>query len=154
VDAQAVLGSLTDSGLPDRYVIHDAQHPSLAGYVALSQVALDQLCDHRAFGWPKGSTAPLIDAGEVARRAGMNEKRWAEVCSRVATFFKVLASARYDPRSRIEFAEQWRRAENAVLAGAPPETAPVSGLGVAPDSVRRLDRVRFRAPATGDEAAN
>jgi hypothetical protein len=154
VDGQQVLGSLTSSGLPDRYVIHDAQHPSLAGYIALAQVALDQLHDRCAFGWPKDAAAPLIDAGETASRAGLNTPRWGEVCSRVATFYKVLASTRYDPRSRLELAEDWRRAEQALRAGAPPETVPVSGLGVHPSGVRELDRQRFRAAAPRHVTAN
>jgi hypothetical protein len=154
IDSQSILGSLSPSGLPDRYVIHDGQHPSLAGYVALSQVVLDRLAAKGAFGWPRDKPPPLIDAEECASRAGMTPSRWGKVCNRVAFFFELLANTRFDPESRLQFMEQWRRAESAVRAGAPPETARISGLGVHPDGVRALDRERFRSTSPQPVAAN
>jgi tetratricopeptide (TPR) repeat protein len=147
VDGQAVLGSLSQSGLPDGHVLHDVQHPSLASYVALSQVALDQLAARRAFDWPKGVPAPLIDPDACAERAGMNAERWGQVCARAAHFFEMLAYTRYDPSDRLRLMYQWRRAESVVESGANPAKAMMPGLGTHPPGVSALDRDRFRSRA-------
>jgi hypothetical protein len=144
VDGQLILSGMSPTGILDGRLFHDGQHPTLTSYVALAQVALDQLKERKAFGWPTETPAPLIDPDVCAQRAGLNSERWAAVCDRTAHFFKLLAYSRYDPTERLELTARWEKATEAVRTGTPPQDLGMPGLGTHPEGVRPLDRDRYR----------
>jgi hypothetical protein len=129
VDGPRIFRRLSAEGAPDDRLFHDAHHPVLRGYLALAQELLDQLHARRAFGWPEGVAAPVIDPAECARHFGMDAPKWAEVCAASASFYDRTAYIRYDPSERLEKARRYGEAGRRIAAGSPPAEAGVPGLG-------------------------
>lgn len=130
VDGSRVFRQLSSGGTPDDRLFHDAHHPVLRGYIALAQELLVQLQARRAFGWPEGVAAPVIDPAECARHFSMDDPKWAEVCAASAWFYERTAYIRYDPSERLEKARRYREAGRRIAGGSPPDEAGVPGLGL------------------------
>jgi hypothetical protein len=145
VDGPAVLSGMSDTGIIDNRLIHDAQHPTLVGYSALAQVALDLLEARKEFGWPAGVPSPEVDPAFCAGKAGLDAERWGLVCKRTSRFFDLLAPLRYDPEERLRLRDRWIAARTAVETGADPDQVGMPGLGTQTNGLRPLDRNRFRA---------
>ncbi|MBX6313197.1 MAG: hypothetical protein IRY99_09825 [Isosphaeraceae bacterium] len=142
VDGPAVLQALSPHGIVDDHLLHDGQHPTLRGYLALAQDLLNQLAARRAFGWPAGRPAPTIDPDECAAHFGLDRGVWADVCERSALFYDATALIRYDPSERSAKARRYRGAAARIAAGELPELAGVPGLGVHPAGLRELEAGR------------
>jgi hypothetical protein len=132
VDGPRVLEAASWHGILDDRLFHDAQHPNLRGYVALAQDVLNQLRARRAFGWHQLTEAPQVDVGACARHFRLDASRWAEVCRRVAAFYRLTAYIRYDPKFRNQRALDYLRAEEAIAAGRPIDEAGIPGWGMLP----------------------
>ena len=133
VDSARVLQPLAPHGFLDDHLYHDAQHPTLLGYIALAQDLLNQLSKRRGLGWPEGVKAPVIDPEACARHFQLDDKRWAEVCRRSAWFYEVTAFIRHDPTERQERDEAYKRAQKLIAEGQPPTRVGITGLGVHPE---------------------
>jgi tetratricopeptide (TPR) repeat protein len=132
VDGPKVLEAVSEHGILDDRLFHDAQHPNLRGYAALAQDLLDQLHARRAFGWREGTIPPSIDVEDCARHFALDANRWAEICRREAGFYDVTAYIRYDPTFRLTRAADYRRAREAILSGRDPAEAGIPAWGKTP----------------------
>lgn len=128
VDAPAVLRTLVPDGVLDDRLFHDAHHPNLRAYVALAQDVLDRLARRRAFGWPEGRPAPVIDPDECAAHFGVGPAQVATVCERTAVWYEADAFIRFDPSGRLEKARRLREAARRIEGGASPGTVGVPAL--------------------------
>ncbi|WP_165230377.1 tetratricopeptide repeat protein [Aquisphaera insulae] len=135
VDCDKVLTAISPHGILDDHLYHDAQHPTLRGYIALAQDLLKQLHDRHALGWPEGTPMPVVDPEACARHFGLDPERWASVCGRSAWFYGVTAFTRYDPAERQAKEAAYRKAAEKILAGARPEDAGITGLGIRPAGI-------------------
>jgi tetratricopeptide (TPR) repeat protein len=127
VDGPRVLEAASEHGILDDRLFSDAHHPNLIGYVALSQDLLNQLRARRAFGWPADAPTPSVDVDDCARHFGMDANRWDEICKRSWAWFNTVAYIRYDPTFRLERAETFRRASEAIESGSDPADAGLPG---------------------------
>jgi hypothetical protein len=132
IDGPKVLEAAGAHGILDDRLFHDAQHPNLRGYLALTRDLLDQLRARKALGWPEGVATPSLDADDCAAHFGIDAGRWMEICRREAWFFDVTAYIRYDPAFRLARADDYRRAGDAIKAGRKPAEAGIPGLGPEP----------------------
>ncbi len=132
VDANAVLPRLHPHGLLDDLQFSDIQHASFRGYLALAQEVLDQLYARRAFGWPDGVPAPVVDPDECAAHFGLDAQRWQEICRHSAILNGSFVEIRYDPTEREARTQSLRRAAREVARGRAPDQLGVRGLGVHP----------------------
>jgi hypothetical protein len=135
IDSTRVFEPMSPHGILDDHLYHDAQHPTLRGYIALAQDLLRQLHERRAFNWPQSTPVPTIDPDECARHFQLDRKRWAEVCTRSKAFFDLTAYIRYDPEGRRARSDAYQRAGEQILAGNPPEKTGITGLGVHPEEM-------------------
>jgi hypothetical protein len=135
VDSTPVLEKIAPHGVLDDHLYHDAQHPTLRGYIALAQDLLKQLRERHAFGWPAAATMPVIDPDECAFHHQLDREKWAEVCTRSAWFYGVTAFIRHDPAQRQAKEEAYKLAAKLVEAGKAPEQAGITGMGVHPAEV-------------------
>ncbi len=132
VDGPKVLESRSRHGIVGGQFFHDAQHPNLQGYAALAEDLMNQLAGRRAFSWPAGTPVPVVTAEMCARHFGIDAKRWAQIASRDAGFFRAAAYVRYDPKFRNERASEYRRAAAAIRAGRAPADAGIPGWPLPP----------------------
>jgi hypothetical protein len=132
VDGPEVLRQVSEHGILDDRLFHDAQHPTLRGYAAIAQDLLDQLRARRALGWPEGVEPSPIDIEECARHFALDPERWAEVCRREAAFYGVTAYIRHDPRFRLSREADYRRAREAIQSGRAPAGAGIPGWDMRP----------------------
>jgi hypothetical protein len=136
VDGPKVLEAASPHGILDDRFFHDAQHPNLRGYVALSQYILDELHRRGSFGWPEGIGVPRVDADACARHFGLDASRWIEVCKRAGVFYRMITYFRYDPKFRNQRAAAYRLAGEAIASGTSPGLAGIPGLGMLPRASR------------------
>ncbi len=139
VDGPAVFRALLPDGILDDRLFHDAHHPTFRGYVALAQDVLNQLRARRAFGWPGGREAPVIDADECARHFKLGAEEWAAVCQYGGEWYEADAFIRHDPSERLARARRCKAAARAIAGGLAPEMTGIPGLGIHP----RLDAPDF-----------
>jgi hypothetical protein len=132
VDSTPVLEKLAPHGSLDDHLYHDAQHPTLRGYIALAQDLLKQLEARRAFDWPAATAMPVIDPDECARHFQLDDEKWSEVCTRSAWFYGVTAFIRHDPTERQGKETAYELAAELIEEGERPEQAGITGLGVHP----------------------
>lgn len=135
IDGPQTLRALSPNGLLDDRLFHDAHHPTLAGYVALAQAALDAIAERGVLGWPEGKHAPRLDPDRVVREYTIDAGRWSVVCTKSAMFYRKIAYIRHDPAARLAHALAYELASKAVLQGTPPEDAGIPGLGTHPKDV-------------------
>lgn len=129
IDGPAELRPLTPHGILGDVLINDGHHPALRGHVALAEAVLRELGARRAFGWSPNST-PAIDLIECSEHFGIDERDWATVCSKVATFYKMTAHIRFDPSERLSKAERYARAARQIAAGTRPTDLAIPGIGL------------------------
>ncbi len=137
IDGPRVLEAHAFHGILSDQFFHDAQHPNLAGYAALSQAVLDALAAQHALDWPKETPTPRVDLAACARRFQMSPDRWAEICRRESWFFDVTASIRYDPTFRNRRAARYLRAAHAIHEGKDPADANIPGWPFPPKPPRK-----------------
>jgi tetratricopeptide (TPR) repeat protein len=132
VDGPEVLRRISPRRIVGDDLMHDAQHPTYRAHLALAQDSLDQLACRRAFGWPAGRQAPVLDPVGCAAHFGIDVGCWEAVCRGSAYAWSLAASVRYDPESALSRAELYEAAERRIAAGELPESVGVPGLGVVP----------------------
>ena len=141
MDGPNALPEVSPSKQLDDNLFHDGQHPSFRAYLALAQNAIDQLRDRALFGASRGTDPHAIDPTECANHFGLDDdKRWAEVCRRAASFWGRLASSRYDDRARRAQFERLSRAAEAIEAGTAPEETGIPGTRDQSSGLSRLRR--------------
>jgi tetratricopeptide (TPR) repeat protein len=136
VDGPRVLEAKSRHGITDGRFFHDAQHPNLAGYVALTEDLMIQLRARHAFGWPEEKAVPPIDAEACARHFDLNAARWAQICERDLGFFRASVYIRFDPELRNQRAVEYLRAEDAIRAGRSPADAGIPGWPMPPSPAK------------------
>jgi hypothetical protein len=132
VDSPKVLAARAPHGILGDHEFHDAQHPTLGSYVALTQNVLDQFAARKLLNWPEATPPPRIDRGECARYFGLDRRRWKSVCERAAAFYALTAYIRYDPTERLAREKAYREAAAQIAAGAAPEATRIADLGENP----------------------
>jgi hypothetical protein len=130
IDGQALFRKAGVHGLLDDHLFNDAMHPSLRGHIALAQGILKALHARRAFGWPAGSTMPVIDPAGCAAHFGLNAEAWKIVCERGVMFYVGMANLRYDPTERRAKQAAFGKASQKITAGAAPESVGLPNIGV------------------------
>ena len=141
VDGPEVLRASSRHGILDDSVIHDAHHPTLDSHLKLAQAVVDQLYQRRALGLEKeGSRAPSIDPVECASRFPIDSRLWTGVCAKAGTYYKHLASARYDPAERIARQHRFEQAATLIRDGLrQPDQLGIPGIGLPPPASWRWD---------------
>ena len=132
IDGPRALAAESPHGIVGDDFFHDAQHPNLRGYAALSQDVLNQLGTRRAFGWPAATPVPVVDIEACLRHFEIDAARWAKICSRGAGFFRATAYIRYDPRFRNERSATYLRSASAIDSGVGPAEADIPGWPLPP----------------------
>ena len=146
IDAQSYFHEVGRHGLLDDDLFQDAMHPSLRGQIALAQRLLQALQARRAFGWPQDSRIPVIDPAECAARFGLGPAAWRVVCLWGLKFNGLAAPLRYDPSRRLQARDAYAAAADHIAAGAAPESAGLSNVGIpAPVPVVSLASARSRS---------
>src|SRR5262249_52915030 len=118
------------NGLLGDELFQDAMHPSLLGQAALAQSVLQALHARRAFGWPEGEPAPVVDAAECAAQFGLGPAAWRVVCLWGLEFNGLAAPLRYDPSRRIAARDAFARAADRIAAGDSPESLGLPNIGI------------------------
>jgi hypothetical protein len=131
VDGPDVLARISPHGILDDYLYHDAHHVNLVGMVALANDMLAQLRKRRSFGWPEMAPAPPIVPEACARHFELDSQKWAEVCSRSASFYDRTAYIRFDPSARLRVRDQYHQAALNFAAGRPAGDAQLPGVAMA-----------------------
>jgi hypothetical protein len=132
VDGDAVLSPMTRHGVLGDHQFHDAHHPTLLSYIALTQNALEQIAARRPLGWPEGTPAPRIDPEACAQRFGLDQGRWATVIERTQSFYERTAYMKFDPTERNRKAAAHEEGARKVRAGLAPEETGLPGVGLRP----------------------
>jgi hypothetical protein len=137
IDAQSVFHAIGRHGLLDDELFQDAMHPSLKGQIILAQAVLQALHARRAFGWPAGSPAPVIDPAECAARFGLGPAAWRVICLWGLKFNSLAIPLRYDAGRRRQARDAYAAAADRIAAGAAPESLGMRNIGI-PAAVRPI----------------
>jgi hypothetical protein len=129
VDGPTVLRGASPHRILDDHMIQDAHHPNLSGVAALAEAVVRALRQRRGLGAREGDFPP-IEPAECARHGGMDPEKWAKVCERTSVHFRRISDYRYDPAERRSKAERYAEAIPKILAGTPPGSLGITGLGV------------------------
>lgn len=130
IDTQAYFHEIGPGGLLDDHLFHDGMHPSMRGQIALAQAVLRGLRARRAFGWPEGAEAPVLDPAEAAERFGLGPAAWEKICHWGIMFYDRVAPARFDPSERRARQDAFGKAADRIAAGAAPESVGLPNVGV------------------------
>jgi hypothetical protein len=131
IDGPAVLRRICSHGIVDDYAIHDPHHPTLVGYIALSQAILDAIGERKLLGWRAGP-APTIDPAETVSHFKIDQDRWANAAGLSGSSYLMWALTRYDPTERGAKYERLRRVKRQIEEGVPPEDVDFPGYGIRP----------------------
>jgi hypothetical protein len=136
IDSQKLFESMTDDGILDDRLFIDAQHPVLAGHVALADAVLAAPALRERIGLEK-TPIERVNVREVAEHFGVvGRDAWFRVAMRAGLFYEKTADIRFDPSERRAKAARLLAAARAVAAGTAPESLGIHGLGV-PSNVMR-----------------
>ena len=138
VNGQAEMHEVGLRGMLDDHLFQDAMHPSFRGVIALTQAILCALRDRRAFGWPEGTPAPVIDPSEAAARFHMGRDAWKKICLWGVHFGNFSVHLRYDPASRLQRRIRYAEAYDRMVSGASVESLGLPNLGI-PEPVPAVD---------------
>jgi hypothetical protein len=130
IDGQVLFHAIGRQGMLDDSLFHDAMHPSLRGYIALSQSILQALQSRGAFGWPRDLPAPTIKPVGCVEQFGLGRATWRHLCHWSAGFYGLMAPMRYDPSTRRRKQELNLLAMERLDAGLAPESLGMPNLGI------------------------
>ncbi|MGE3822156.1 MAG: hypothetical protein AB7I30_22300, partial [Isosphaeraceae bacterium] len=153
VDSEAVLTPMTSHGILGDHQFHDAHHPTLLSYVALTQNALDQIADRRLLDWPEGTPSPTIDPVACASHFQLDRVKWATVLERTQSFYERTAFMKFDPTERNRKAEVYDEARKRVASGLPPEETGLPGVGTRPTEVPQAQAADGPQPSPAGPSA-
>lgn len=130
VDGPAVFRAITPTQRLDNRLFHDAQHPTLSGYVLLAQESLRQLAARDSLGISGNAESLAIDVSACAHAFEIDETVWSKVADRSAHFFARTAYIRHDPSESLARAHLLHEASRAIADGARPESLGIQGIGL------------------------
>jgi lysophospholipase L1-like esterase len=130
VDGQAELHAIGRRRLLDDDLFQDAMHPSLRGQIALAQALLRGLRARHAFGWPEGTTSPLIDPARCAARFGLDRQAWKKICLWGVHFGACTNGLRYDSTYRLQRTKIYADAYDRLVGGEAVEALGLPNLGI------------------------
>jgi hypothetical protein len=129
IDGQSYFHTIGQNGLLGDELFQDAMHPSLRGQVALAQAILQAMHARRAFNWPEGVAAPVLDPADCIDHFNLGSAVWKKICLWGVMFYQRTAPLRYDPSHRRELAKAYGAAFDRIEAGAAPESAGLPNVG-------------------------
>ncbi len=130
VDGQALFHAIGPHGMLDDSLFNDIMHPSLRGHIALATGILEALHARRAFGWPEGVPAPVIDPARCAAQFGLRPGDWKSVCEWGELFYSAAAGLRYDPSQCRAKQRAYKEAARRIAAGEPAEAVGLPNVGI------------------------
>jgi hypothetical protein len=130
VDSQAYFHKIAPHGLLDDHLFHDLLHPSLRGQIALAQAVLYGLHARRAFGWPRNSSAPILDPAQCAAHFKIGRYEWQRLCLWGIMVYDKIAPLHYDPSRRRAKQDAFGKAHDKIVAGRAPEEVGLPNVGV------------------------
>ncbi len=130
IDGQTLFHAIGPHGKLDDSLFHDAMHPSLRGFIALSQAILQALQEREAFGWPRDLPAPTIQPARCAAHFGLGRDTWRHLCHWSAGFYGLMAPLRHDSSTRQRKQELNLLAMERIDAGSAPESLGMPNLGI------------------------
>jgi len=130
IDGQAYLHKIGHDGQLDDELFQDMMHPSLRGYIALSQAVLQALKARGAFGWPEDVPAPVIDPAGCAAHFGLGEQTWKHLCNWQKGFNELVIPLRQDRTMRLEKRNAGLMAAGRLSAGIAPEALGLPNVGI------------------------
>jgi lysophospholipase L1-like esterase len=130
IEGQAYLHKIGRQGQLDDDLFQDMMHPSLRGYIALTQAVLQALQARRAFGWPQDVPAPVIDPARCAAHFGLSQETWKHVCLWQKGFNELLLPLRHDRSMRLRNRNAGLMAAGRLSAGATPEALGLPNVGI------------------------
>jgi hypothetical protein len=111
---------------------------------------LHELHARKAFGWPAGLPAPLIDPAECTQRFKISPAVWETICTWGIMFYDLTYPLRYDSSHRIALKGVFGEAYNRIHAGAAPESIGLANIGlpqpVSPATSKQIRGDDDRAP--------
>jgi hypothetical protein len=128
IDAPKILGGMSQDGILDDTLFHDAQHLNLIGQAALAQEIMMQLKQRRFLSWPEAVPAPSINLAQCLQSFGLDKARWSEISHRSEVFFERTAYVRYDPTERLAVMREYGAAAKSIAAGASLDTIKIPSL--------------------------
>jgi hypothetical protein len=129
IDGQAYFHAIGRHGLLDDRLFMDAMHPSLRGEIALAQAVLQGLRARGAFGWPDATAAPVLDPAVCSAHSGLGPNAWKKLCLWGAMVYDLLASAPYDPSTRLARRDAYQAAFVKISGGMAPEAVGLPNVG-------------------------
>src|SRR5262249_13178210 len=138
IDGPAEVRAASPNGILDDNMFHDAQHPALAGHIALARAVLRQLRARKALGW-REAPVPVIDSDDCAKHFKIGLEQWGTVCKRAAWFYGVTAPGRFDRTERLAKQHRYQDAGERLDRGTTPEEVNVPGVGTHPKPVIDFD---------------
>jgi lysophospholipase L1-like esterase len=130
IDSQAYFHKIGRDGLLDDELFQDMMHPSLRGYIALSQAVLHALKTIGAFGWPADVPSPVIDPARCAAHFGLDEKTWQHLCQWQKGFNDLVIPLRQDRTMRIQKRDEGLAAVQRLREGIAPEALGLPNVGI------------------------
>ena len=130
IDGQSYFHAIGRHGLLDDELFQDAMHPSLRGQIALAQAVLLSLRARRAFGWPDGSGAPVVDPAECAAHFGIDGNTWLHLAIWWKGFNDLVLPLRYDQRLRARKRAVGVDAVSKIHAGVDPQSLGLPNIGI------------------------
>lgn len=152
VDGDAVLTPMTGHGVLGDHQFHDAHHPTLLGYIALTRDAMDRIAARGLLDWPLDTPSPRIDPVACADHFRLDRVKWATVLKRTESFYERTAFMKFDPTARNLKAEVFGEASRKVAAGLPPEETGLPGVGTLPTEEPAAEREGRSQPGASSES--
>jgi lysophospholipase L1-like esterase len=130
IDGQAYFHKVGRQHQLDDDLFQDIMHPSLRGFIALSQAVLQALAARHAFGWPQDVPAPVIDPARLATHFGLDQETWKHIGFWQKGFNALVAPLRYEAKMRLRKRDEGVVAITRLSAGALPETLGLPNMGI------------------------
>jgi lysophospholipase L1-like esterase len=130
IDGQAYFHKVGRQYQLDDDLFQDMMHPSLRGYIALSQAVLQAIVARHAFGWPRNVPAPVIEPARLITHFELDKDTWKHICIWQKGFNELVAPLRYDSRMRLQKRDEGLAAAERLSAGALPETLGLPNMGI------------------------
>ncbi len=151
IDGQAYLRKIGRRGQLGDDLFQDMMHPSLRGYIALSQAVLQGLKERQAFGWPRDLPCPAIDPALCADRFGLGAETWKHLCSWQKGFNEIVVPLRYDRSQRLRRQSAAKAAAERLSRGTPPEELGMPNVGI-PDPIPMVRYSAFESVDIGESS--
>jgi lysophospholipase L1-like esterase len=130
IDGQAYFRRIGRRGQLDDELFVDMMHPSLRGYIALSQAILRALKTTGALGWPPDVPASAIDPALCVAHFGLDGETWKHLCAWQRIFNELVLPIRYDRSQRLQKRMAAMTAADRLSQGTAPEALGLPNVGI------------------------